>query len=546
MKEPHPVPPPCRSRRLRLLAPCLALALAAAGCAPLRPYRTVPVAAPDPAQPAPCNPTPGDPSSSVDPGGDVPRDCKQRVREDAAGYSLHFTEFDDQGWPYPAEPAALYGAASEQSDLFFGYLRNLLGRQEARLSVVVFVHGWKHNADGDDGNVRAFRRLLASLDALERQTPCGRTVVGLYVGWRGSGLGLPDPLENLSFYSRKNAAQKVAQGNVRVVFSKLRALQDAANAGWIAQVKSTVAERRSALAAQGLRPEGMLPRGAAPPPEPVDTCARRMRLSIAGHSFGGLIVYTALSQALIKDVVELRQAEEVATADRRPRPPLEREGDLVVVINPAIEATRYDPLHRAATEARLPHYHPPLFVAITSTDDQATRQFFPLGRALSTLWERYPEGAKAAEKDANLHAFGQSDAYLSHDLVALPDGAPAAGPPVCAGWQAAAPSERLRIEAEAAAGFRSALTAAGDDANAPGVFPRWFCSTGLLRLAPRAGTAGAPPPDYNAPLWNIRTQSPVVDSHGDITNPRLLDLLRQLYLDGDDGARLRRGMQPAR
>ena len=539
MKEPRPVPPQRRCLRLRLLAPGLALALAAAGCAPLRPYRTEP--GPASTRPPTCNPTPGDPSHSDNPGGDVPDDCKKQVREDAAGYSLHFTEFDDQGWPYPAEPAVRYGVAGKQSELFFDHLRGLLGDKDARLSVVVFVHGWKHDADGDDGNVRAFRRLLASLDELERQTPCGRTVVGLYVGWRGSGLGLPDPFENLSFYSRKNAAQKVAQGNVRVVFSKLRALQDAANAGWIAQVKSTVAERRKALAAQSLRGAGPLPAGAAPPPEPVDTCERRMRLTIAGHSFGGLIVYTALSQALIKDVVELRQAEEVAAVDGRPRPPLEREGDLVVVINPAIEATRYDPLHRAATEARLPHWHPPLFVAVTSTDDQATRRFFPLGRALSTLWERYPEGSKAAEKDANLHAFGQSDAYLSHDLVALPDGAPAAGPPVCAGWQAAAPSERLRIEREAAAGFEAALAAADGDANAPGVFPRWFCSAGLLKLVPRGRDAGAPsPPDYNAPLWNIRTQSPVIESHGDITNPRLLDLLRQLYLDGDGGARQRR------
>ena len=542
MKEPRPVPPQRRRLRLRLLAPCLAFSLAAAGCAPLQPYRTVFV--PAPAPPPLCDPTPGDPSRSDRPGGDVPEDCKERVREDAAGYSLHFTEFDDQGWPYPAEPAGRYGVAGKQSELFFDHLRGLLGDKDAKLSVIVFVHGWKHNADGDDGNVRAFRQLLASLDELERQTACGRTVVGLYVGWRGSGLGLPDPLENLSFYSRKNAAQKVAQGNVRVVFSKLRALQDAANAGWIAQLKSSVAARRSALAAQGLRAGGPLPAGAAPPPEPVDTCERRMRLTIAGHSFGGLIVYTALSQALIKDVVELRQAEEVAAQDKRPRPPLEREGDLVVVINPAIEATRYDPLHRAATESPLPHYHPPLFVAVTSTDDQATRRFFPLGRALSTLWERYPEGAEAAERDANLHAFGQSYAYLSHDLVALPDGTPA-GSSVCAGWQAAAPSDRLRIEREAAAGFEAALAAAGDDANAPGVFPRWFCSTGLLRLTPHGHDASSPPPDFNAPLWNIRTRSPVIESHGDITNPRLLDLLRQLYMDSDESA-LQRRLRPVR
>lgn len=516
-------------RRCRLV-PALALLalLAAAGCAPLQPYRTRLAAE----APVACNPSLPDPAQG-DGGGRVPAACKPLLREDADAYSLHFVEFDDQGWPFPREVEG-YGDAWRQSDAFFEHLRALLaqgaggGAAPQRLSVVVFVHGWKHTAEGDDANVRAFRLLLASLDEVERLTECPRKVVGLYVGWRGAGLSLGEPFENLTFYSRKSAAQKVAQGNVRVVFSKLRALQDVANAGWNAGVQAQLAARGgAATAAAASVARGATAAAASSEPQTVNPCDRRLRLSIAGHSFGGLIVYTALAQSLIKDVVELRQAEAAAERSGGGRPPLEREGDLVVVINPAIEATRYDPLHRAVAEAPLPHYHPPLFVAITSADDQATRDFFPLGRGLSSLWERYPDGAgaKSAERDANLNTFGQSDAYLSHDLGLLP-ASEAALAARCAGWidREQPLRDRLRVERRAADAFDAALADAGYDANAPGLYPRVFCSTETLRLSGRTR-------DLNSPLWNIRTGKPIVNDHGDIGNPRLTDLLRQLYMD---------------
>ena len=350
-----------------LIAAVLLAALVAAGCAPLQPYRTVPpVAVYDPS--GPCDPSP--PGAAPDDAvGRVPAACAERMREDARAYRLYFTEFDDQGWPFP-------GAAGEQSKELFKGLETLLDDEpESLFSVVVFVHGWKHGAAFDDNNVRAFRTLLASLKEVEdlKGVACQRKVVGLYVGWRGSGSALGEPFENLTFYSRKSAAQKVAQGNVRLVFSKLRALQDSANTAWNAQVQAEITSRlQTAAAARSAATVASVQgaKGASQQaPQQLDTCRRRMRLSIAGHSFGGLIVYTALAQSLIKDLMELRQAEDAAAGSGTARPPISREGDLVVVINPAIEATRYDPLYRAATEAPLPHYHPPLFVALTSTDD---------------------------------------------------------------------------------------------------------------------------------------------------------------------------------
>jgi hypothetical protein len=98
-----------RGQTMRLLlTTCLVLAcLFAAGCAPLKPYRTEWREA---ATPADCNPTPEPDDPQQDTGGYVDKRCANRIREDAANYSLYFAEFDDQGWAYPK--AQQYGAAA--------------------------------------------------------------------------------------------------------------------------------------------------------------------------------------------------------------------------------------------------------------------------------------------------------------------------------------------------------------------------------------------------------------------------------------------------
>jgi hypothetical protein len=408
--------------------------------------------------------------------------------------------------------------------IFFSELEALLEDSSERVSVVVFVHGWKHTARADDGNVMRFRTLLTSLNEIEQQTGCGRRVVGLYVGWRGAGTTLDDPLENITFFTRKNAAQHVALGEVRVLFSRLRAIQDAANADWLASVTS----------------DGAKPRTVIPGPEsgPPDTCKKPMRLSIAGHSFGGLIVYTSLAQSLIRDLVDLGQAEALARRQGTAEPVLSREGDLVVVINPAIEATRFEPLYRASREFESERYHSPIFVSITSYDDQATRLAFPLGRRIGTMLEHYPADAPDTERRANIETFGQDDDYLSHDLTATayfdaakPDGQSDILPdPVkrtCEGWGTASDEQQqLDIEWRETTQFLSRLTTHGFDAR--GLYPRIFCARQMLVLSLRDGQRSA-----NNPVWNIYTRSPVIDNHNDFDNPLLVAFFRQLYRESE-------------
>ena len=104
---------------------------------------------------------------------------------------MHFVEFDDQGrllgnTSTPTAPSSL--------DDFLAHVRNVSGDESngGYTCVVVFVHGWKHNAGVDDDNVRWFRAMLHHLGTIEAQATCTRRVIGLYVGWRGDATTLPD------------------------------------------------------------------------------------------------------------------------------------------------------------------------------------------------------------------------------------------------------------------------------------------------------------------------------------------------------------------
>jgi hypothetical protein len=108
----------------------------------------------------------------------------------------------------------------------------------------------------------------------------------------------------------------------------------------------------------------------------------------------------------------------------------------------------------------------------------------------------------------------------------------------CAGYAQAFPKgvelkEHVRRERETFAEFRLALGMPPDASHA---YPRQFCGREGMVLylpdAPVGDTATATDP--NGPIWNIRTRSPILVSHGDLTNPLLWQFVRQLYYDSED------------
>lgn len=325
--------------------------------------------------------------------------CSRYAIEDHVDFSVAFVEFDDQGW--------LYDRA--QMDLLMKELEAQTNNDTQDLSIFVYVHGWKHNADFCDNNVCCFRDTLKQMHLLEARYAeeygwKKRKVFGIYVGWRGLSVMGPDVLRSTSFYSRKNAATRVALGSTRELLGKIKDFYERKNVKSGQREKDRKDVKQLPLQTNG---SGDAPRAGT-------------RLLTMGHSFGGLIVYNAVAQALMESAIEPEQYDQ----DQLVKP----FGDLVFIVNPAFEGTRYEPLHQIAKRRQYPGYQPPVFVAVTSEADQATRKAFPIGRWFNGVWENYSTGKQgeqithtpAQQREANVKTIGHAERYRTHHLEYTP------------------------------------------------------------------------------------------------------------------------------
>ncbi|MEM5432174.1 hypothetical protein [Cupriavidus oxalaticus] len=452
-------------------------------------------------------------------------DCMRVTPEVTQGaYELHFVEFDDQGWLYPdkpasgAEPAA---SPSGQIDHLMKRLTQLLDQHDDGkpndLSIIVYVHGWKHNAQSDDANVRHFRTMLRAAAAEERDragrdgTP--RKVVGVYVAWRGKSWVVPDPVLSLSFWARKEAARRVSVGTARELFARLRAIRHYYNN-----------EAASAVVTTGAASEQAVRRP-------------RIRTLMIGHSFGGLILYAATSGPIIEALAAQQDLRGVKPAQDL----AERPADMIVLINPAFEASRYEALYRVANRFQPVRFQPPLFVSVTSTKDWATGIAFPLGRSVNALFEHE---ASSEEGTAIKNTPGHIARYLTHRLYGhAPNGAPEASAAVqdgktrCQNWKS---EEQLQTLPAADLGEAVRLNKKIEAENSAEFFsqnltpehllkPKWgrtFCGGSYLTPVEGNGVDNA-----NTLVWNIETDGEVIRNHDDVMNPIFRAFMRQLYAD---------------
>lgn len=360
--------------------------------------------------------------------------CRESSVERTQDFPVAYVELSDQG---------LFHDRKQMS----AALDLLRGEGEQVLEIVLFVHGWKHSAKFADSDVVNFRDVV--LRHLPRKRP-GTRVVGIYVGWRGAVLAGPAALQNITFYDRKSAADHVARGSLRELLAHLRDIRERAHA--------------------------------AP--------GRKVRLTLIGHSFGGLILYNSVAESLFGSVVAASHGD---AGSPRLAVPI---ADLVLLLNPAFEASRFEPLFQAAKERLAPRAgaprpysqkQRPLLVSITSEADLATRTAFPAGRWVNTLlqhegWTSEDEGHTAdysdrIEKIANTHTIGHLERYRTHRLESS------------GGGQSAAGSEPIDCAA-----LPNSLVL---DAN-------------------------------RFPLWNLYASEQVIDAHHDIYRPNLWALVRQL------------------
>ncbi len=288
-------------------------------------------------------------------------------------YTLGIVEFDDQGQLYDRE----------QMTALLAHLYEIA--EQDNLLISVFVHGWHHGAKVNDSNIVNFRQSLLKLSKLEhfdarQKDREPRRVVGVYTAWRGESISVP-ALNVLTFYSRKNVAQTVGHGGVTELFARLEELRD-------------VREKAR--------------RGS-------DDDSRNC-LVVVGHSFGGAIVYSALSQILMERFVESPATGAISGF-----------ADLVILVNPAFEALQFATLgDMANARATYVADQVPVLAVLTSETDYATKYAFWAGRALSTLFKEHRDTRRdnnamggqqtISQGSADRTAIGHFEPYLTHRL----------------------------------------------------------------------------------------------------------------------------------
>jgi hypothetical protein len=254
--------------------------------------------------------------------------------------------------------------------------------------VVLFIHGWHHNARwdvdqyatdwdadvGDDQHFRQFRRILMGLAVRESErylenNTRGRRVIGVYLGWNGdptswigAWLSRTDHLTHLSFYNRYREAEAVGGGR------DLR------------EVIRTIVEATK---------------------KPI-TGKPESPLVLSGHSMGALVLEGALL-ALLHDQdpalsIELdphdpatnsRSGLEVTLEGKRMAFP-----DLLLALNSAADSRILGEILEEVKRRKLTkslavegfRYAPPLLVSVTSSADRDTGFYWPLAWMIAEPW----------------------------------------------------------------------------------------------------------------------------------------------------------------
>ena len=248
-------------------------------------------------------------------------------------YYLGFLEYKENGEPYSLVQDGAKGDEPVSSD----FLEKIIPAKDAKPTidqldvlrrhlgsgsnyVIAFVHGWRHDASIGDQNVADLRhyaahaaRFLAERCEIENLY-CDTKVTAIYIGWRGArvdengmrisfgpvGESVAELAAGATLFDRKPVSERVAPGAI----SALRIIENV-----LSDTDSS---------------------GNKKPDMPLN------KMVVFGHSLGGNMLMTGLQGDLIK-LVRRHQG-----GDRLP-PVL---GQLVVLINPASEASKWTAVQR--------------------------------------------------------------------------------------------------------------------------------------------------------------------------------------------------------
>jgi hypothetical protein len=287
--------------------------------------------------------------------------CHRSYYQEHSDFDLAFVEFTERGNAF-------------DSDRVDKVLNKIREHAEGKgVVVITFVHGWKHNAEESDSNLIDFKESLAWV-AENSGSLYGRRLIGVYIGWRGASLDIPW-IDNITFWDRKAVAEEVGKGGVTKLLLEL---------------------------------------------DQIDRVSAKNTLVIVGHSFGGAIVISALSEVIADRAIS--KSENGVAGNTI--------GDGVIVLNPAIEANQALSLVEASIDGEY-STDDPYFISISSDADAATHYTFPLGQTVGLLftWHQHDlnrpyyrdrlnrEHPVLKEEHLDATTVGNFAPYLTHRLV---------------------------------------------------------------------------------------------------------------------------------
>ncbi|MDR5798225.1 alpha/beta fold hydrolase [Caballeronia sp. LZ008] len=316
------------------------------------------------------------------------------IEKDSSKYHLRYVEADDRGWFWHPE----------QAD---NVLSSIKRESEAdNIIVVLFVHGWHHSSECYDENLEAFKNVLARLDTeLETYTVTRLAtsnsvdsrpsrdgakvpklrIFGIFVSWRGRSL--PSYLDYATFWGRKTAAETFGTRDLREFMHRLQMLYDEQNA------------RQS--------------------PKPF------FGLVSIGHSFGGAALLKATSFEFERqlELVNARSGFLRKGIEGVPavpiRSPVAGFGDLVVLVNPAIEASAYERINQLSRGLSFPDEQSPLLVTFSAENDWVRQHLFKPGRIAGELFTtsaHVPDPTERSLERNPLGVYDETQVGATHEL----------------------------------------------------------------------------------------------------------------------------------
>jgi hypothetical protein len=192
-------------------------------------------------------------------------------------------------------------------------------------------------------------------------------------------------------------------------------------------------------------------------------------------------------------------------------------GDLVVLVNPAFEAARYQALHSAIiSRSGFAVYQRPTFVSVTAKNDQATGKAFPLGRWANTRFESVREivqkgQPRNAQRQAILNTMGHLKWLVTHELAAQETTVPQAQ------WTYRGRTRPYRDEEADFDEFNRDYRPGG---HLRDKWVRKYSSGAVLRHV-----AGDP----DCPYWSVAATPEVIDGHNGIFKHIFVDFIRAAH-----------------